>query len=200
MRFLLLLIVGSQIAAPLPELAKLRVGQPDLLIPGTSRMMLGAEPPGFVVCCAVERYFDDETPADLEEELNLAAKQQLYRFLSASTLKDHEAGGKALSFGEFRRHAVWWEGNALHGLYFVPSRGIEWVDTGERPAEPGDKEGLDAAGLLLKGRALRKAGRFTDARLVFDQLREQFPLTSEARRALHEIFLANTAARRSSPK
>jgi hypothetical protein len=194
MGLLLLLIVGSHMAVPLPELAILRAEQPGLLIPGTTQVLLGAEPPGYVVCCAVTRYFEDETLADLNEELSLEARQQFFRFVVASAMKDPEGRGDALTLSGFQRHAVWWEEDALHGLYFVPTHGVEWGENHEQPAEIREPKCLDAPGLLLKGRSLRKDGKFADARRVFEQLRDRFPLSPEARRAMHEIFLSNTAA------
>ena len=189
-------IIASSAAAPmanvpLPSLATIQADTPELLVPGTSHLLLDTDPSGYVVCTAVIRYFDDETAPDLQVELDLAARQQLVRFLTVGTLVDGQEG--QVTVHGFQQHAVWWEGEALHGLYFVPVEGIDRAARQNNAKNDDVPKTPTASALLLEGRVLRKQGDWLAARKAFEKVRVDYPLSAEARRALHEIYLANTA-------
>lgn len=189
-------IIASSAAAPmanvpLPSLATIQADTPELLVPGTSHLLLDTDPSGYVVCTAVIRYFDDETAPDLQVELDLAARQQLVRFLTVGTLVDGQEG--QVTVHGFQQHAVWWEGEALLGLYFVPVEGIDRAARQNNAKNDDAPKTPTASALLLEGRVLRKQGDWPAARKAFEKVRVDYPLSAEARRALHEIYLANTA-------
>jgi hypothetical protein len=156
-----------------------------------------AEPPGYVVCTLVTRYFDDETLGDLEVELDLEARKQFVRYLVVGR-EDADAGRPQVTVSRFQNLATWWEGPSLHGLYFVPVDGIEQAGVEAIGEAAGGIEDPSATELLLEGRTLRKNRKFEMARDVFARLRQKFPLSPEARRALREIYFANTAEKRPS--
>ena len=182
---------------PLPALANLRADNPELLIPGSSHLLLDTDPAGYVICTSVMRYFDDEAVSDLQTELDLAARQQFVRFLLAGVSDERDDSRQQVVLGGFQQHAAWWEGNALHGLYFLPAEGISQVPTPPRGAEStktnDPEDAATAASLLLEGRRMRKHGDLAAARTVFEKLRSGYPLTAASRRALHEIYLVNAA-------
>ena len=178
---------------PLPSLASIQADEPELLVPGTTHLLLDTAPNGYVVCTAVMRYFEDETAADLQVELDLSARQQFVRFLTAGALKDKQEGQARVTVHGFQQHAVWWEGKALHGLYFVPVEGVDRATNQSAAEAASDVSSPTAAVLLLEGRTLRKHGDLQAARKVFEKVRADFPLSAEARRALHEIYLVNAA-------
>jgi len=191
-------IIASSAAAPmanvpLPPLATIQADTPDLLVPGTSHLLLDTDPSGYVVCTAVIRYFDDETASDLEVELDLAARQQLVRFLTVPAFVDGQEGRGHVTVHGFHQHAVWWEGEALHGLYFLPVEGVDRAARQNNAKNEDAPKAPTASALLLEGRVLRKQGDWPAARKAFEKVRVDYPLSAEARRALHEIYLANTA-------
>ena len=176
---------------PLPALASIQANDPELLVPGTTHLLLDTAPNGYVVCTAVMRYFEDETAADLQVELDLSARQQFLRFLTVGALNDGQEGQRRVAVHGFQQHAVWWEGEALHGLYFVPFEGVDRTAHQDAGENNNGVQSPTAAVLLLEGRTLRKLGDLQAARKVFEKVRADFPLSAEARRALHEIFLVN---------
>jgi hypothetical protein len=177
----------------LPDLKALQDGRPELLTPGSTQFLLDTDPPGYAVCVAVGRYFDDETAADLSDELDLMARQQFLSYLAEGSDKI----GDEVTVRGFRKHASWWNGPALHALYFVPLSGIEPTssEAQDRPREaPAEQPaGPTAAELLLEGRDLTKAGQWEKARRAFQKLRLSHPASPEARRALREIYFTNAA-------
>jgi hypothetical protein len=175
-----------------PEVEELGVQRPSALTPGCTTLVLEADPPGYYVSTLVTRYFDDEEIADLRVELELTARQQFLRFMAAGRSNDTEALSTGVS--GFRSLGMWWDGNALRGLYLVPIQGLASIGAGAT-AKPNSREttGLSAAEMLLKARALRRQRDFPAARNALEQLRKEFPLSPEARRALREIYFVNTA-------
>jgi hypothetical protein len=177
----------------LPDLKALQAGRPELLTPGSTQFLLDFDPPGYSVCVAVEKYFDDETAADLSDELDLMARQQFLGYLAEGSDEIRDR----VTVRGFRKHTSWWNGPALHAIYFVPLSGIEptFSEAKDLPKETPHEQpaGPTAAELLLEGRDLRKAGRWEDARRAFQKLRSNHPASPEARRALREIYFTNAA-------
>ena len=202
MLFMLLTTSGPTVpigAAP-PEIDAIRATLPEALIPGCVTPVFDRPLPGHLVCSLVARYFDDETATDLQAELDLAARIQYMRFMSVGRPDDISTRGMAVH--GFQTVGVWWEDDALCGVYFVPS-----IDTGRDGAdarkpivddEARRHEVADptAAELLLKARVSRKHGAFANARDALGRLRREYPTSPEARRALRELFFTNTAESR----
>jgi hypothetical protein len=170
----------------LADLNKLRAERPELLIAGSTHVVLNAMPQGYAVCTSVQRYFNDETTADLTLELDLMARLQLVNFMSAGT---DVAENAVYSLRGFQRYVMWWEDDMLVGLYFVPVEGVQKVT--QQQDEPVTKSPT-AAEMILKGRELKKADKLQAAREMFQKIRQDFPLTPQARRALREIYLVET--------
>jgi len=184
-------------AAP-PDVGELRVRNPDALVPGSVTPMLDTDPPGYLVCSLVARYFDDETAADLRLELDLSARQQFVRFMTIDA--DEAPACFVIDVSGFQNLGMWWEDECLHGLYFVPVEGVHPI--GENSGGAPQAATRDApprptpADLLLEARTLRKKCQFDQARSVLGQLRKEYPVSPEARRALRELYFVNTAESR----
>lgn len=170
----------------LADLNKLRADRPELLIAGSTHVVLNAMPQGYAVCTSVQRYFNDETTADLTLELDLMARLQLVNFMSAGTDEVEDA---VYSLRGFQRYVMWWEDDMLVGLYFVPVEGVQKAT--QQQDEPATKSPT-AAEMILKGRDLKKSDKLQAAREMFQKIRQDFPLTPQARRALREIYFVET--------
>lgn len=170
----------------LGSLASVRAESPQLLVAGCTHVLLNARPPGYALCTSVRRYFEDETVADLRSELDLMARLQLASFV----LDDSgDQGSTRFNLRGFQMHQMWWEGDMLVGLYFAPVEGVQRVSQQNHEDEPA---AATAAEMILKGRELKKAGELEAARELFSEIRKDFPLTPQARRALREIYFVDT--------
>jgi hypothetical protein len=182
------------------DIDEVRRRNPDALVPGTVTPLLDSDPPGYLICTLVTRYFDDETITDLQGELQLSARLQFVRFMSMG--RSGYAGRTQVTVRGFQHIAIWWEGSALLGLFFAAADGLL------RDGEPSDDFGPakstaleqpkrpTAAELLLDARGLRKRHEIHSAREVLGRLRHEYPMSPEARRALRELYFVNTAESR----
>lgn len=190
-------------AAP-PDIAEVRARQPDALVPGSVTPLLDRDPPGYLTCTLVAKYFDDEIIADLQGELELSARLQFLRFMTAGRNAPTSRG--QMSIRGFQNIAMWWEDDTLRGLYFVPADGLLLgaAPSQHSPAQENvasdQSNGQTAASLLLDARALRKRHECDAARDVLGRLRKDYPMSPEARRALRELYLVNTAESRIRPR
>lgn len=197
-RLVLLLVTATATvptgAAP-PEVEAIRAAIPEALIPGCVTPVFDRNPSGYLVCSLLCRHFDDETATDLQPELDLAARMQLVRCIGIGR-QDGSARARVTLHG-IHTVGVWWEDDALCGLYFVPSAETGGALDGALSAADAVNRhpvvaGPSAAELLLEARASRKRGAFSIARDALGRLREEYPTSPEARRALRELFLVNT--------
>lgn len=190
-------------AAP-PDIDELRARQPDALVPGSVTPLLDRDPPGYLTCSLVTKYFEDEKVADLQGELELSARLQFVRFMTVGS--NAAASRGQMTIRGFQNIAMWWEQDTLRGLFFVPADGLligiapsQHAPSQENVASD-QPNGPTAAALLLDARALRKRRDFIAARDVLGRLRKDYPLSPEARRALRELYFVNTAERRIPPR
>ena len=199
-----LLITVAPAGAVAPDIVDVRTHAPDALIPGSVTCALDGTPPGYLVCTLVTRYYDDESQADLQVELDLTARLQFARFIAAGSRPGFSRA--EMKVHGFENVATWWEGNALHGLYFVPANGLEVTVTNagdasvDTPVVAHVPDKLSAAELLLQGRACRKRRDFDSAREVLGRLRNEYPLSPEARRALRELYFVSTSEKQLAPR
>jgi hypothetical protein len=200
----LLLVVSMIPAAPTcaapPDISELRSRQPEALVPGCVTPLLDNDPPGYLICTLVTKYFDDETIADLQDELQLAARLLFVRFMTVG--RSESTSRVEMTIRGFQHIAMWWDDGTLRGLFFVPADGLLWdgQPSGGAPsptnASPEQLKGPTAAALLLDARSLRKRHEFQAAREVLGQLRKNYAMSPEARRALRELYFVNTAESR----
>jgi hypothetical protein len=166
----------------------------DADVPGTVTPVLDRDPPGYLVCTLVRKYFNEETSGDLRDELDLEAHGQFLRFLVVGrTATSRESLAR---YSDFRNVSLWWEEDALLGLYFVPLSGIELSGSEDSETNPkkasNDKSVPSAAEMLVEARLLRKQRHLEDATRLLVSLRKQYPLSPEARRALREMYFMRT--------
>ncbi len=198
------LIPVSPTYSATPDIDEVRTRQPDALLPGSVTPLLDRDPPGHLICTLVTKYFNDETIADLQGELELSARMQFVRFMTSG--RNASASRAQLTIHGFQNIALWWEDDTLRGLYFVPADGLLPSDArlqdspGQQYHSSDSTTGLTAASLLLDAKSLRKRHQFNAARDVLDRLRKEYPMSPESRRALRELYFVNTAESRLQPR
>ncbi len=194
------LIPAMQAGAAPPEIEEIRSGLPEALIPGCVTPVFDREPFGYLVCSLVARHFEDETVADLQAELDLAARLQFLRFMAVGR-RDQDTSA-SVSTQSVRILRVWWEDDALHGLYYfvlsAQTGGTTDTTDTNAPKDMRQPAGTapTAAALLLEARASRMRGDYLSARDTLERLRREYPRSPEARRTLRELFFVNTAESR----
>jgi len=190
-------------AAP-PDIDEVRARQPDALVPGSVTPLLDHDPPGYLICTLVTKYFDDEKLTDLQGELDLSARLQFVRFMTVA--HSAAASQSQMTIRGFQNVAVWWEGDTLRGLYFVPADGLSMGTSPSQHSPAQENIVLEqphtptAAALLLDARALRKRRDFSAARNALGRLRKDYPMSAESRRALRELYFVNTSESRMRPR
>jgi hypothetical protein len=190
------LIPAMQAGAAPPEIGEIRSGLPEALIPGCVTPVFDREPFGYLVCSLVARHFEDETVTDLQAELDLAARLQFLRFMAVGR-RDQDTNA-SVSTHRVRSLRVWWEDDALYGLYYfvLTAQTGGTTDTTETSAAKDMRQPAGAAptaaALLLEARASRMRGDYSSARDTLERLRREYPRSPEARRTLRELFFVNT--------
>lgn len=203
---LLVWAVSPSVVASEQELAGIEVIRdtcPECLIPGGTHVMPYQRPPAYLVCTSATRYFDDELQADLTRELNVSAKHQLLEFLAVdSDSPSSEESSEEIELvleGGLSPDLTWWDRDEFCGLYFIPWNKIVRVpaNAGETTSkrQPDEVDETPVL-LLLRGRELRLSEKYEEATEIFKELRKLYPLTTEARRGLHEIYLVKSAKQR----
>jgi hypothetical protein len=199
----LLVLVGLSVVvatADSPESNEERAYDAEPIAPGSVAPSFDHDPPGYFICTLVTRYFDDETPADLQGELDLEARKLFVRFMAVGQHEDSRSLSTTVQ--GFQSVATWWEGDVLLGMYFIPLSGLGVIapeasgTLGTNAGTPAERVDFSATEMLLEARSLRKQKRFDAAKEMLGTLRERHPTTAQARRALRELYLVRTAESR----
>lgn len=143
----------------------------DHLLPGTTTWV---GPGRYTACVAVERFFDDEETDGLVMELRAELSNQLTRHLD-------RPNGARIDFSEVDV-TMRWHDTELVGV-FTLSLGAVRSPKNRATGSAADQ----ALRMFLEGKRLKLEGNLEDAILIFQRLREQYALTTFARRALREI-------------
>ena len=193
------LSVGMAIAES-PKNSDERAHRTEVIAPGSVVPSFDHDPPGYFICTLVTKYFDDETPADLQGELDLEARMLFLRFMAVGQHEDAQAVGGTVE--GFQNVATWWENDVLLGTYFIPLSGLgeiaaeASVTPGRDTRMPAERVESSATEMLLEARSLRKQKQFDAAKELLGTLREKHPSSPQARRALRELYLVRTAEAR----
>ena len=199
---LLIWAASPSVVASEQELAGIEVIRdtcPECLSPGGTHVLPYQRPPAYLVCTSATRYFDDELQADLTRELNVSAKHQLLEFLAVDSGSPSSEKIELVLEGGLSPDLTWWNQDELCGLYFIACNKIITapVNTGDAIGKPHpDDVNETPVLLLLRGRELRLSEKYEEATEIFKELRRLYPLTTEARRGLHEIYLVKSAKQR----
>ena len=86
----------------------------------------------------------------------------------------------------------WWDKDSLIGVYFIPKEGIRFIEGGLERTAVGPSEESQATALMVEARRLKNAEQLEEAVVVLKRIRQDFPFTAQARRALKEIFVVDS--------